>query len=32
MEGRQKVTLSVLTRFDHVLRGMNVLAKILARR
>lgn len=32
LEGRQKVTMSILQRFDNVLRGMNVLAKLFAGR
>lgn len=32
LEGRQKVTLSILARFDNVLRGMTVIGKILNRR
>lgn len=32
LEGRQKVTMAILTRFDNVIRGMNALAKMLGRR
>lgn len=32
LEARQKVTASMLGRFDNVLRGMNVLAKMLGHR
>lgn len=32
LEGRQRVTMNILQRFDNVLRGMNVLSKVIAGR
>lgn len=32
LEGKQRVTMNLLARFDNVLRGMNALGKVLAGR
>jgi hypothetical protein len=32
LEGRQKVTMAILSRFDNVMKGMNSLSRALARR